>query len=397
MDLSVVIVTYRCLPFTRLCLQSLLWEKHPQLEVIVIDNNSQDGSPAIITKEFPSVKIVENKTNIGFGAACNQGMALASGRYFLMLNPDTIVPENLTRLVVDFMDAHPGCGAMGVKMIDGAGRFLPESKRGIPTVWRAFCRFSGLAALFPGSRFFSGYYLGHLTSSQMHEVEVLSGAFMALNPAAIQKTGGFDERFFMYGEDIDLSYRITRAGYKVIYNPEIRILHFKGESTIKNSQYVKIFYGAMHQFHQKYALKKKEAAFHLVKAFITLTGWLAQLKYSFLVKNNRKHPLQLNALNHKVIRGKNLGDNYRTVLLNQIRIPLVPVENLLTGGKATTCCILPLSLLSPEEGLTCFGKLTKNGHLCGWIDQTGSQLYMGQLAQKQTTVLPVNFQINHSC
>lgn len=393
MDLSVVIVTYRCLPFTRLCLQSLLWEKHSQQEVIVIDNNSGDGSPAIIQKEFPSVKIIENKTNIGFGAACNQGMALARGRYYLMLNPDTIVPENLTRLVVDFMDAHPGCGAMGVKMMDGTGLFLPESKRGIPSVWRAFCRFSGLTNLFPHSRFFSGYYLGHLSQNQIQEVEVLSGAFMVFNPAAIQKTGGFDEQFFMYGEDIDLSYRIKLAGYKVLYNPEIKIIHFKGESTIKNRHYVKTFYGAMYLFHQKYASYRPGTGFRLVKSFITLTGWIAQIKYRKPARNRQNNVPELKQSIPAVMVSYDRDGIEKTALINQTPVPIVSIDKLPASYKNNTICILALSLLTPKEALSCFIRLSGEGYSCNWIDQTNSWLYIGRPSHKQTMVVSVNVQI----
>ena len=161
-ELSVVIVTYRCLPFTELCLQSLLWQRDERMEVIVVDNNSNDGSAEIINSRYPDVKVISNKKNVGFGSACNQGMHVAKGRYYLMLNPDTVVPENLTQLVLNFMHTHPNCGAMGVKMVDGGGKFLPESKRGIPTIFRAFYKFIGLAKLFPASSVFSGYYMGHL-------------------------------------------------------------------------------------------------------------------------------------------------------------------------------------------------------------------------------------------
>ena len=396
-DLSVVIVTYRCLPFTRLCLQSLLWEKPSNQEVIIIDNNSGDDSLSIIRNEFPTVKTIENKKNVGFGAACNQGIALAQGRYLLMLNPDTVVPQNLSQRVTDFMDAHPGCGAMGVKMIDGAGRFLRESKRGIPSVWRAFCHFSGLTALFPCSRFFSGYYLGHLSHQKTQEVEVLSGAFMVLNREAIKKTGGFDERFFMYGEDIDLSYRISRAGFKVMYNPEIIILHFKGESTIKNKHYVKIFYSAMEQFQQKHVPQNNKVGFRLVKLFITLIGWFAQLKYNYLVNSQPNTKLKLNHSEYSIIRNNAFIGKQKTCMLNQIITPLESVEELRKTSKANTCYILSLSLLSPEEGLTCFRQLSEKKLHCGWIDQTGSFLYIGRSAHKQTVVLPVDLQINHNC
>jgi N-acetylglucosaminyl-diphospho-decaprenol L-rhamnosyltransferase len=250
-DLSVVIVSYNCWPFVRMCLHSLLWQEDARMEVIVVDNNSADETVQAV-EVFPQVTLVANKVNVGFGTACNQGMEIAQGRYFLMLNPDTFVPENLAQKVVAFMDAHTECGAMGVRMTDGTGRFLRESKRGLPTLFRSFCRFSGLSGLFPTSKMIAGYYLGHLPDQQASAVEILSGAFMVVSRAAIDMVGGFDEQFFMYGEDIDLSWRIHEAGFVNYYLPEIHVVHFKGESTAKDARYVQLFYGAMDLFYKKH-------------------------------------------------------------------------------------------------------------------------------------------------
>jgi N-acetylglucosaminyl-diphospho-decaprenol L-rhamnosyltransferase len=278
-DLSVVIVTYNCRSFVQLCLHALLWQKDERLEVIVVDNDSEDGTVEALKERFPQVVIIANKSNVGFGTACNQGMKTARGRYFLMLNPDTFVPEDLSQKVVAFMDAHKSCGAMGVYMSDGTGRFLPESKRGMPTLFRSFCRFSGLSALFPSSKAWAGYYLGHLSVNETAPVEILAGAFMVLSREAIEKVGGFDEAFFMYGEDIDLSWRIHQAGFANYYVPDIKIVHFKGESTAKDQRYVKMFYGAMELFYKKhFGMRQNGVVRLLVKWMIASLGMLSSMR-----------------------------------------------------------------------------------------------------------------------
>lgn len=247
--LSVVIVSYNCLSFLRLCLDSLLWRPDERMEVFVVDNLSDDATVETLRKQYPNVKVIANEDNVGFGRACNQAILQAKGEYYLMLNPDTIVDENLVDNILSFMQEYPHCGGMGAYMTDGKGRFLPESKRGLPTLFRSLCRFSGVTRLFPHSNWLAGYYMGHLPIHEVNEVEILSGAFMVLRAQAVEKCGAFDERFFMYGEDIDLSWRLVKCGYKNYYNPQISIIHFKGESTVKDARYVKNFFGAMALFY----------------------------------------------------------------------------------------------------------------------------------------------------
>lgn len=254
MDLSVVIVSYNVCHFLEQALLSV--EKaigNLAVEVIVVDNDSVDDSVAMVRQRFPRVKLIVNEENVGFARANNEAIRLATGRYVLLLNPDTVIEEDTFRKCLDFMDARPEAGALGVRMIDGGGRFLPESKRGFPTPWVAFCKAFGLSRLFPRSGFFNRYHLGHLPEMQTARVEVLSGAFMWLRKEAIDKAGLLDERFFMYGEDIDLSYRITQAGYSNYYFPEVTIIHYKGESTRKGTlNYIRIFYQAMILFASKH-------------------------------------------------------------------------------------------------------------------------------------------------
>lgn len=263
MNLSVIIVNYNVKFFLEQCLQSVFASgKNIDMEVFVVDNNSVDGSVPWIREKFPKVKIIANKENVGFSKANNQAIRQSQGKYVLLLNPDTVVEDNTFEKVLDFMDRTPDAGGLGVKMIDGNGDFLPESKRGLPTPSVAFYKIFGLAALFPKSRVFGKYHLGFLDHQKIHQVDVLSGAFMLLRRSALEKSGYLDETFFMYGEDIDLSYRIVQAGYKNYYFPETRIIHYKGESTKKSSiNYVFVFYNAMIIFAQKHFSKKNARLF----------------------------------------------------------------------------------------------------------------------------------------
>lgn len=273
MDLSVVIVNYNVKYFLEQCLHSV--EKAREglsVEVFVVDNNSVDGSISHIKPKFPWVRIIENTSNLGFSKANNQAIKKSKGRYVLLLNPDTVVEENTFRKCIEFMDSHPNAGALGVKMIDGKGQFLPESKRALPTPVVAFFKVFGLSALFPKSKRFGRYHLGYLDKNQTHEIEVLAGAFMFLRKATLDKTGLLDEDYFMYGEDIDLSYRITLAGYKTYYYPDTTIIHYKGESTKKGSlNYVIVFYKAMIIFARKHFTSRNARLFSL---FINLAIYI---------------------------------------------------------------------------------------------------------------------------
>jgi GT2 family glycosyltransferase len=234
-------------------------------EVWVVDNNSVDDSVRMVQEKFPEVKLIANKHNPGFAVANNQAIKQSQGEYVLLLNPDTLVEEDTFEKCIQFMDTHPDAGALGVKLIDGSGKFLPESKRGFPTPWVAFCKTFGFSSLFPTSKTFNQYYLGFLPEDETNEVDVLVGCFMFIRQTALDKAGLLDEAFFMYGEDIDLSYRITQAGYKNYYFPETKTIHYKGESTKKGSlNYVKVFYQAMIIFTQKHFKGRSAGLFILM-------------------------------------------------------------------------------------------------------------------------------------
>lgn len=234
-------------------------------EVFVVDNNSVDGSMQMVKQKFPWVIAIENKENLGFSKANNQAIRNSKGEYVLLLNPDTVVQDDTFDKVIDFMDHHPKAGGLGVKMLDGKGNFLPESKRGLPTPDVAFYKIFGLSRLLPKSKTFGRYHLGFLDNNKTHQVEILSGAFMLMRKETLNKTGLLDEDYFMYGEDIDLSYRILKAGYKNYYFPHTRIIHYKGESTKKSSvNYVFVFYRAMAIFAGKHFSARNARLFSIL-------------------------------------------------------------------------------------------------------------------------------------
>ncbi len=261
--LSVIIVNYNVKYFLDQCLHSVYnAKKNISTEVFVVDNNSVDGSTQMVEQKYPWVKLIINKKNTGFSVANNQAIKLAKGEYVLLLNPDTLVEESTFEKVCNFMDKHSDAGGLGVKMIDGKGNFLPESKRGLPTPAAAFYKIFGISKLFPKSKTFSKYHLGYLDKEKTHKIDVLSGAFMLMRKSVLDKIGYLDETFFMYGEDIDLSYRIIKAGYNNYYFPETTIIHYKGESTKKGSiNYVMIFYKAMIIFANKHFSQKNARMF----------------------------------------------------------------------------------------------------------------------------------------
>ncbi len=253
-QLSVIIVNYNVKHFLEQVLISV--ERaihHLDTEIWVVDNNSVDGSMEMVAEKFPWVKTIINKHNVGFSKANNQAIIASNSKYILLLNPDTVLQEDTLLKCVEYMDSNLNVGGLGVRMIDGKGKFLPESKRGLPTPAVAFFKMTGLATLFPKSRYFGRYHMKYLSEFENHEVDVLSGAYMFMRMDALNKVGLLDEQFFMYGEDIDLSYRIALGGYKNVYFSETTIIHYKGESTKKKSvNYVRVFYNAMVLFAKKH-------------------------------------------------------------------------------------------------------------------------------------------------
>ncbi len=291
MTLSVIIVNYNVKYFLRQCLTSvfgserLLADGSPlELEVWVVDNDSVDGSVDMVRRDFPEVHVIENLENAGFARANNQALTQAikqsGNQTILLLNPDTVVEPDTFVRCVDFMCEHPDCGGLTVKMVDGHGRYLRESKRGFPSPEASFYKISGLIHLFPHSRRFAAYYMGHLDDNEVNEIDIMPGAFLMLRKEVYEKIGGLDESYFMYGEDIDYSWRIKREGYKNYYLPLTHIIHYKGESTRKGSMnYVYVFYNAMAIFVRKYFNGRNARLFNaLLQAAIWLRAGVAWIK-----------------------------------------------------------------------------------------------------------------------
>jgi len=253
MQLSVIILNYNVRYFLELCVLSVESAlKNIDSEIIVVDNNSQDGSCEMIKRHFPNVKLIQNNQNLGFPKGNNIGVAQAKGDYICILNPDTVVAEDTFEKVLAFAKSKNDLGIIGVKLIDGTGNFLPESKRGIPTPWVAFTKITGLYKLFPKSTLFNKYYAQHVSENQTGQVEILVGAFMFLKKDLYEAVGGFDENCFMYSDDIDLSYMVLQKGKSNYYFHETAVIHYKGESTSKDAVYMKRFQEAMEFFYKKH-------------------------------------------------------------------------------------------------------------------------------------------------
>jgi len=285
MELSVIIVSYNVRDYLRQALLSLIRAAASiDHEITVVDNASSDGSVEMVRNEFSSVRLIVSGTNEGYAAACNRGIGVSTGNFILIINPDTVVaPDALTHALA-FMHSHPGAGAAGARMTDGNGRFLPESKRGFPSPMTSLFRLSGLGRLFPRSPLFNAYYLGHLPEKEICRADILTGAFMLIRRKALDEAGLFDTAFFMYGEDVDMSWRIRKAGWLNYYLPDVHIVHYKGRSPFANSESrVRHFYGAMNIF----AVKHLGRRWHLpVKAAVTLIekAKILLLRMKWLIK-----------------------------------------------------------------------------------------------------------------
>ena len=286
-DLTVVIVNYNVKEFLGTCLASV--QKASEgltTELFVVDNNSTDGSISFLKERFPDVNYIINEENVGFGKANNQAIRQAKGKYTLLLNPDTIVQEDTFKVLINYMNENSSCGACGCKILNPDGSFAPESRRSVPTVSTALYKAVGLTALFPKSKIFGAYYQGWKDEDEGGEVPVLSGSFMFFRTSCLKDLEGFDERFFMYGEDIDLCYRANKAGWSIHYVPETSILHYKGESTKKNEiAYNRVFNDAIYKFFEKHFTTRYSALFRF------LIFWAIRFRAvaSFFVNNLRAY------------------------------------------------------------------------------------------------------------
>ena len=282
--LTVIIVNYNVEYFLAQCLYSVRKAaQFADIETIMVDNASVDGSVEMTKRLFPEVKVIANMDNKGFSKANNQAIRISEADYVLLLNPDTLVEEDTFKKCIEFMDEHPRSGGLGVKMVDGKGQFLAESKRGLPTPMVAFYKIFGLSSLFPKSETFGQYHLGHLDKNKTHKIDILAGAFMMMRKSVLDQVGLLDEDFFMYGEDIDLSWRIKLGGYDNYYFPDTKIIHYKGESTKKSSvNYVLVFYNAMIIFAKKHFTKSHANVFEiLIKMAIYFRAGIALTRRFF--------------------------------------------------------------------------------------------------------------------
>ena len=280
MDLSIIIVNYNVKEFLQNLLHSI--EKassNISKEIIIIDNASDDGSKELIRDKFPSVIFITNNVNVGFGRAINQGLAISKGKYILISNPDCIVSEDTLDKMISFFENNLECGLAGCKILNSDGSLQLACRRSFPGPWTSFTKVTGLSNLFPKSKIFARYNLTYLNENQTYEVDAVSGSFMMIRKDVYEKVGGFDERFFMYGEDLDLCYRVQQAGYKVFYIHNTQVSHYKGESTKRsNLDETKLFYDAMHLF-----VKKHLSSFPIVEIILRIAIVFRKL-FAFLGK-----------------------------------------------------------------------------------------------------------------
>ena len=287
MDLSIIIVNYKTEELTSNCVDSIIKSNTKGLdyEVIVIDNDSQDGSIEAIEKQFPEVTIIKNTENQGFSKANNIGIKESSGDYVLLLNSDTIVEQNTLKGAIDFIKDHKHIGALGCKVLLPSGKLDPACKRSFPTPLNGLFHSLNLDTAFPDNVHFGAYNLTYVDENKTCSIDCIMGAFMLVPRTVINQVGPLDEDFFMYGEDIDWCYRIKNAGYQVMYYPEIRIFHHKKASGIgkRNPKVIAAFYDSMTIFYNKHYQEK----YHKLTRWFVITG-TTMMKKRALAKNNRR-------------------------------------------------------------------------------------------------------------
>ncbi|MBO9584139.1 MAG: glycosyltransferase family 2 protein [Flavobacterium sp.] len=324
MQLSVVILNYNVRYFLEQCVLSVQEAIAAiDAEIIVIDNNSSDESVLMMKEKFPDVKLIENKENFGFPKGNNIGVRQAKGKYVCILNPDTVVAEDTFTKILAFAERQTNLGIIGCKLIDGTGAFLPESKRGIPTPWVAFTKIFGLYKIFPKSKLFNQYYAQHLNENQTGKVEILVGAFMFLEKSLYEDLKGFDEDCFMYADDIDLSYRALQNKKTNYYFHETTVLHYKGESTVKDEKYMKRFQEAMNFFYQKHFKKSFFFSF-----FIQMGTWF----FSFIKMFQGKTKTKTNPEEYIFYSlNEDLSHKLALTLKNKVQFLKIPKEKMVNS------------------------------------------------------------------
>ena len=306
MKLSIIILNYNVRYFLELCLQSVVSAtKTLNAEIIVVDNNSQDDSETMVKTIFPEVKWIANKENLGFSKGNNIGVSIAKGQYICILNPDTVVAEDTFIQLLEFAESKANLGIVGCQLVDGLGKFLPESKRNIPTPLVSLKKILGNGRS----------YYNNLAKDSIGKTDILVGAFMLMKKDLYQQVNGFDEAYFMYGEDIDLSYKVLKQGYTNYYFGKAKVLHFKGESTLRNKQYRQRFYGAMKIFYKKH-FKSNPVFNTLIALGIKLSSLIPKKTMRVLPKHNKT--LAFTDENYDQLKNVLLQPNIKCKDLNQI-------------------------------------------------------------------------------
>ena len=341
MKLSVIILNYNVRFFLEQCILSVqVGLKKIESEIIVVDNNSSDDSCQMVKQLFPEIILLENKENLGFSKANNQAVKIAKGEYVCILNPDTAITEYTFGEVLKYANSKGNLGALGVYLMDGKGSFLPESKRNLPTPKAAFLKLIGWS---------NSYYAKHIEPLDSGEVSVLVGAFMFIKKSVYQEVGGFDEDYFMYGEDIDLSFKLTKAGYRNYYLGTTNILHYKGESTKRDKAYFDRFYGAMFIFYQKHF--KTNIGFNvLVRLGVFLTK---RIKKSSKTTENQIYQIQKTYF---------LSENLKLseILSEKLKTEIQTVsEDIFLDEELSNCCfIFDVDYMSYSQILTVMKNLS---------------------------------------
>lgn len=338
MQLSVIILNYNVSPFLELCLLSVKAAiQNINAEIIVVDNNSSDDSCEMVKLRFSEVHLIENKENLGFSKGNNLGCKLAKGAYICILNPDTVVPEDCFEKLIEFSKTISNIGAIGCRLIDGRGEFLPESKRHLPTPAVALKKILGYS---------KSYYASELNDKDTGKVSILVGAFMFMKQDVFKAAHGFDEDYFMYGEDIDLSYKIMQLGYQNYYFGESSVIHFKGESTLKDATYARRFYAAMQIFYKKH--------FRANLVFDSAVWFGTHLVPLLKFAGAKPH---FNSTNYVLISSK----DYPSL---SVKLPkAVVVKNTLEGYQEGSCYILDNNELSFKAIIQTLSKRPKNSEV----------------------------------
>ncbi len=376
-QLSIIIVNYKVAPFLKQCVLSVLdASKNISSEIIVVDNNSDDGSCEMVTSTFKNVILIANKKNTGFSTANNQGVAIAKGKYVLILNPDTVVAENTFTKILNFAEKQAKFGALGTKLIDGTGAFLPESKRGIPTPKVSLSKILG----FP-KKGLETYYATHIKENETGKISVLVGAFMLIKRSVYHEVNGFDEDYFMYGEDIDLSYKILKKGYDNFYFPKVQTIHYKGESTTKDKKYLNRFYGAMHIFYDKH--------FTINPFFDILTKIGIRILLFFKTFQLQKKNLSVQKPNIFIYIGKNEHTFAKLKAKLNLELAVFHKEIMLSEIKNYKNCLLVFdnNSITNEVIITTIQKLKNNGFLFRFIPKNCSYLIGSDSNNSKGTVL----------